>query len=210
MHLKRCPKGHFYDADQNRVCPHCASGDRLDNEPTQQAAPKRASTERARHGSLEANASAAQKKQPRSPGGQAARKLPSAIGATLTRAGGSAASAIAPTVGWLVCTHGVHFGAGVPLQEGFNRVGGDADMAARIKGEPGSAQAGCAAVAFDPSQNRFYALPGDASEPCYVNGSALRTQRELNKNDRLCVGGAVWMLIPCCDSAFSWLDEEER
>lgn len=123
---------------------------------------------------------------------------------------GGAGFACEPVVGWLVCTRGAHRGESFPLREGKNGVGRDRGMPVCLSGESSVSRSNHTVVAYEPMRNRFYALPGDASALCYVNGEAVLAQRELKKNDRVCVGEATLMLIPCCDRSFSWLIEGER
>ncbi len=220
MNLQRCENGHFYDADKNPVCPHCIGGDRLEQERTLQALPARPS------GAAEKNTQ------------EAPDKLRSALGMKLehnpppaqnvpqpqrtqaddderTTQGfwdrvGGAGFACRPVVGWLVCTRGAHRGKDFPLREGKNGVGRDKSMPVCLYGESSVSRGNHTVVVYEPMRNRFYVLPGDASALCYVNGEAVLTQRELKKNDRICVGEATLMLIPCCDRSFNWLIEGER
>ena len=44
----------------------------------------------------------------------------------------------------------------------------------------------------------------DSKALFYLNGNVVLTPVEIKKNDRIQVGNAELMLIPCCDTAFEW------
>lgn len=221
MRLQRCKNGHFYDADKNRVCPHCVSEDRLDEERTEAV-----SSTGVREGEYMPDPVRRERSKTGYEGGVPTRRMPSALGMTLDqgmslkrdreerRRDASPVSdaearapgqfRFAPVVGWLVCTRGAHVGESFALHEGVNNIGRgpDADISLRYEGS--IASAGHASVGFDPNTSLFYALPASANALFYVNGEAVLSQKLIQKNDRIGVGEALLMLIPCCDAAFDW------
>ena len=227
MRLQRCKNGHFYDADKYRVCPHCVSGDRLDEEKTEVVYES---------GAYDGEQEAARRERARQRHGEnpgmrhgenfGTRPMRSALGMTLEQGvslkredrekradaeplQGAPAQAnspfrFAPVVGWLVCTRGAHLGESFVLYEGMNTIGRTPDADIQLRYEGSIAASDTASVAFDPGSGRFYAFPGSANALCFVNGEAVLSRRPLQKNDRVGVGEALLMLIPCCDAAFDW------
>lgn len=209
MRLQRCRNGHFYDADQYRACPHCADADGRDNEKTEKY------SIHLRTG----DAASAQREEAESARTAGNRRMQSALGMTLEEGtslkGGRAArrterepsqqrQARSPVVGVLICTRGAHLGEGFFLHAGSNLVGRGYGADIELVDETSVVSAGQAAVLFDSESGRFYIQLATGSALCYVNGEAVLSVRELHKNDRIGVGAALLMLIPCCDAAFDW------
>ena len=111
---------------------------------------------------------------------------------------------VVPSVGWLVCVKGLHTGKDFRLVAGNNRIGRGEGMDIRLAGEETVSRENHATVVFEPRMNKFFALPGASRSLAYVNDSVLLTKVELKKNDKIEVGDAVLMLIPCCDDSFRW------
>lgn len=65
-----------------------------------------------------------------------------------------------------------------------------------------------ATIIHEPRQNIFIAQPGESRELFYVNGNVVLSPVQLKKNDMMQIGEVQLMLIPCCDEAFRW-DEED-
>lgn len=109
-----------------------------------------------------------------------------------------------PPVGWLVCVSGKQAGREFRLIAGRNTIGRDAGNAVQISGEETVSRSNHAAVVYEPRQNKFFAVPGESRSLAYLNNDVLLSQTEMKKNDRLEIGKAVLMLIPCCDDTFHW------
>lgn len=110
----------------------------------------------------------------------------------------------APVVGWLVALTGSHKGKDFRLEAGRNCIGRGPDMDVALIGETSVSRDKHAIIVYEPVQNIFLAVPGDARELFYLNGKVVLTPQEIKKGDRLSVGQVELMFIPCCDEGFNW------
>ncbi len=109
-----------------------------------------------------------------------------------------------PCVGWLVCIGGDHIGRDFRLFEGRNTIGRSESNGIALRGDTSVSKEPQAIIAYEPKNNKFFAVPGTSRSLAYVNGQVLLGTTELHKNDVIELGGARLMLIPCCDDKFSW------
>ena len=109
-----------------------------------------------------------------------------------------------PCVGWLVCIGGVHIGRDFRLFVGRNTIGRGSQNGVVLSGDTSVSKEPQAIIAYEPQNNKFFAVPGTARSLSYVNGQVLLGMTELHKNDIIELGKAKLMLIPCCDEKFSW------
>ncbi len=174
MNLTRCDQGHFYDADQYEQCPHCRQS--------------------AMHSNDTVSFSASDKYQAT----DAMQDFEKTTSFFQEKAG------LEPVVGWLVCTSGTHYGKDYRLKSGRNFIGRSRDMDVSLDGDKSVSREKHAAIIYEPKQNIFLAQPGDSKALFYLNGNVVLTPVEIKKNDRIQVGNAELMLIPCCDTAFEW------
>jgi len=117
---------------------------------------------------------------------------------------GAEAKGVSPAVGWLICIKGKLTGCDFRLVAGRNSIGREAGMDVQLSGETTVSRHNHAAIIYEPRLNKFYAVPGESRALAYLNDEVLLGRMEMKKNDRLELGDAVLMLIPCCDSSFSW------
>lgn len=193
MNLQRCPQGHFYDADAYPRCPHC-DGSLASNTGgiTAPYDPNPPMPIRSNDETLSIN--------PDGSGGSADK---SDIDSEKT-IGYYSDSGINPVVGWLVCTAGKNRGKEYRLVVGSNFIGRNKENNIALTGETSVSRSKHAVVVYEPKQNVFIALPGEATELSYVNDEVVLNAKPLKKNDRIKVGNVELMLIPCCDESFSW------
>lgn len=182
MNYIKCPNQHYYDADVYSVCPQCSAG--------------------------------ARNAQPVPGGGNKPTvwiddKTTISFW-TKTKNGSAAAEKASPVVGWLVCTKGESYGQAYRLKVGQNFIGREENMDVCLAGEQTVSRFKHAIVVYEPVRNEFIALIGESSSLYYVNGSVVTTPITLKKNDRLKIGDAELMLIPCCDDSFTWFDQAEE
>lgn len=117
---------------------------------------------------------------------------------------GAEAKGEAPAVGWVICVKGKLTGRDWRLVAGRNSIGREAGMDVQLSGEASVSRHNHAAIVFEPRLGKFYAVPGESRALAYLNGDVLLSRMEMKKNDRLELGDAELMLIPCCDEFFSW------
>lgn len=198
MNYVKCSKGHFYDADQYPSCPYC--GESHINETV-----------------TFSDDGEGEKTTPLNFGGaNSTVSFNNVLGVTEPFEQEDdqkteyvfSGSENSPIVGWLVCVEGSHKGEDFKLTAGKNSIGRGADMDVSLKGEKTVSRDKHAIIVYEPQQNAFLALPGDAKELFYLNGEVVLEARKMKKGDRIKFGlgeGQVeLMFIPCCDESFSW------
>lgn len=212
MNLTRCPQGHFYDADTNASCPHCAQGNVPGNDQSTVAVNRNASED------------------------SATQSLTSALGGgTVTQTGSNATGTKVtpkpaddnektvsysqakigsePVVGWLVCTEGEHMGEDFRLKTGKNFIGRSTSMDAALTKDKSVSRDKHAIVLYEPKSHIFLVQPGEARELCYLNDQVILSAQEIKRNDVITVGESKLMFFPCCDAVFNWdmvKKEEEK
>lgn len=230
MELKRCPKGHFYDASKFSTCPHCqnAGADTV-NETVSFAASANSGdspTVSAENPSSVIQTETVAGGKPLTLGKFNNVKRSDTVDGTPPDLNRSRPSddaktqgffestdpdfEIPPAVGWLVCTVGKHTGKDYRLKAGRNFIGRSTVMDIALDGEPTVSRESHAIVAYEPRQNIFIAQPGSASELFYVNNEVVLNAVVLKRNDRIQIGNAELMLIPCCDENFRWDKQEKK
>lgn len=188
MNLQRCPQGHFYDADAYPRCPHCdgslaSAGTTVSYDP---------------------NAKIQDIDDPNTKTVNIDQVNELKVDDSEKTIGYYSDSGINPVVGWLVCTAGKNRGKEYRLVVGSNFIGRNKENNVALTGETSVSRSKHAVVVYEPKQNVFIALPGEAAELSYVNDEVVLNAKPLKKNDRIKVGNVELMLIPCCDESFSW------
>lgn len=190
MRLEKCPNNHFYDADKYSSCPHCTNA--ASN--ADQTVPLPRAGE---------NDVTVPINPPAAPVKKAVGDSDQKTVAMFQKSFGTQ-----PVVGWLVCVKGKHFGKSFSLKSGRNFVGRSSQMDVALTEEASVSRDKHAIIVFEPRHNLFLAQPGDSKELFYLNGEVVLSPVQLKKNDRLQLGDAVLMLIPCCDEMFNWEKEK--
>ena len=200
MNLTRCPQGHFYDADTNASCPHCAQGN------TQQSTV-----------SVVKNATEDSVTKPLASAGSTLSNMVSdvqnnsqAVNATpadddsKTISYNQAKLGSEPVVGWLVCVEGEHLGEDFRLKTGKNFIGRASNMDAALTKDKSVSRDKHAIVLYEPKSHIFLVQPGEARELCYLNDQVVLAAQEIKRNDVITVGESKLMFFPCCDGTFNW------
>lgn len=203
MKQVRCNRGHFYDADKFDSCPHCAdihdsvtppnvTVTKTQDEPTVTRDDEDVKGKTAvvpPHFELDW-------------GVQPTTGEPVTL-CQFSKDGN-------PVVGWLVCTKGEHRGKDFRLRSGRNFIGRGANMDVCLKGESTVSRDKHAIVLYEPHQRIFLAQMGESHELVYLNGELLLSSTQMKAKDRLQIGDAEMMLIPCCDAEFDWFEKETK
>lgn len=209
MNLTKCSNGHFYDSDTYASCPHCNSGAAAENNTIafDNGAGAMQSQNIAATIDLESYVSADTSD---GPGATDSNVYETDDSKTISiyQSGKMETPQMSPTVGWLVCTKGKFYGQDFRLKSGRNFIGRGAGMDVCLAGENTVSRDRHATIIHEPRKNIFIAQPGESRELFYVNGNVVLSSIELKKNDILQLGEVQLMLIPCCDSAFQW-DQED-
>lgn len=209
MKQTRCEKGHFYDADRYTVCPHCAN--------MAGVVPQGKLTETKM---LDDQVTVTLgKPSPAAQAVQMVQEVPQIVGvAAEIRAvdpfddepvtQGFFKKDSEPVVGWVVCTKGVHKGEDFRLRAGRNFVGRGQNMDIRLAGENTVSRDKHAIILYEPNQRIFLAQMGESHELVYLNGELLMGNAQMKAYDRIQLGDAELMLIPCCCDSFDWREEK--
>lgn len=212
MRQTRCEKGHFYDADRFASCPHCANmagGMPLGNPTVTKTLDDQVTVTLGKPVQSEQMAQMAQAV----PAPQAVevaaeiRAVSPFDDEPVTQ--GFFKKDSDPVVGWLVCTKGVHKGEDFRLRAGRNFIGRGQSMDIKLTGENTVSRDKHAIVLYEPNQRIFLAQMGESHELVYLNGNLLMSNAQMKAYDRLQLGDAELMLIPCCGETFDWQEEEE-
>lgn len=222
MNLKRCDKGHFYDADKFASCPHCAGGignsdetvaiqpdddiktealtvDKVEKNIPVRPEPIRQESEKQMTGSLSANISRAMQEVLVSEPDDDAKT----VRYYETETG------IEPVVGWLVCIQGEDMGKSFNLKDGRNFIGRSAKMDVVLKDNSVSRDKH-AVIVYEPKRREFLAQPGESRELFYLNDNLVLNFEKLKVNDVIQVGNTKLMFVPFCSEAFSWDDVKKE
>ncbi len=212
MRQTRCEKGHFYDADRFASCPHCANmaGGMPQGNPTvTKTLDDQVTVTLGKPVQSEQMAQMAQAVPARQVVEVAAeiRAVTPFDDEPVTQ--GFFKKDSDPVVGWLVCTKGVHKGEDFRLRAGRNFIGRGQNMDIKLTGENTVSRDKHAIVLYEPNQRIFLAQMGESHELVYLNGNLLMSNAQMKAYDRLQLGDAELMLIPCCGETFDWQEDEE-
>lgn len=214
MNLVRCEKGHFYDGDKFKTCPHCTAGedDRSVTIAAQEVQDKSLTQPQDEGKTMGSTALGTEK--------MSFQEAVSTVSSTtfvsedddMVKTTGIYSGTIdtEPVVGWLVAVSGVHFGQCFELKAGRNFIGRAREMDIRLEGDDSISRNKHAVVVYEPKSKIFIAQPGESRELFYVNDKVVLNNEQIHKNDILLLGKTKLMLIPCCDEQFCWEDVQDE
>ena len=214
MEIKRCEKGHFYDAEANATCPQCAA------EAAYGAGPSGMETAPVNFG-VPADYG---KTEPVGGGANVGATMPLDGGSGFTEGyfgngGGSAVedydgvtepvivndiSGFSPVVGWLVCIDGPSRGMDYRIQAGYNYIGRGEHMDVCIKGDMKISRDRHAQLAYDQQERVFFFGPANGKDIIRINGKMVMTPQEIVAYDILTIGSTKLMFVPLCGERFDW------
>ena len=113
-------------------------------------------------------------------------------------------SAAEPTVGWLVCVKGKHFGESFAITFGRNSVGRGASNKIVLNRDNTVSREKHAWITYEPKRRDFFIQPGESSGLSYLNGETVMESRRMNPRDTVEFGEGVYLLVPLCGPDFSW------
>ena len=214
MNLVRCEKGHFYDGDKFKTCPHCTADedDRSVTIAAQEVQDKSLTQPQDEGKTMGSTALGTEK--------MSIQEAVSTVSTTTFVSGDddmvkttgiySGTIGTEPVVGWLVAVNGVHFGQCFELKAGRNFIGRAREMDIRLEGDDSISRNKHAVVVYEPKSKIFIAQPGESRELFYVNDKVVLNNEQIHKNDILLLGKTKLMLIPCCDEQFCWEDVQDE
>lgn len=197
MEMKKCERGHYYDASIHTECPYCNS----DNNVGVTMALGASAPGSDRTMPLDAPAS-----------GNVTRPLFEAVQSAGDDDGRTVAliqkdMGIDPVVGWLVCTNGTEKGRDYRIHTDNNFVGRSEKMDICIRGDETISRENQAVITYDANDRNYYFSPGDGRSIVRVNDKAIFQTVELKAYDRIVVGKTELIFIPLCGEKFEWEKE---
>lgn len=204
MDIRKCKKGHFYDANKNKTCPQCM----------QEKTGKITNFDIDNPNNIHTRAKAvnAQYEKLHSAAKQKSGRVGMTFGADENRTVGfySMKMETEPVVGWLVCIKGEDEGTSFPLKLGRNFIGRGADMDVVLKNDKAVSRKKHAIVLYEPRTKRFIAQPGESRELVYLNDEVVLASEKLKPYDILAIGNSELSFVPFCGPKFSWEDWDEK
>lgn len=207
MILKKCDNGHFYNGDKYNRCPHCSSArtksiqkveDRLQRtEILYDCEQKPEVSEDFVNMSIE------QEKDNLMNYKNDTRKSQNNIDSEKTVSIYDIPEST-PTVGWLICIEGEHFGEDFRIKTGRNYIGRNFEMDIVLDKAKSISRIKHALIVYDPKNNKFIVQPGESNELIYLNNQVLLTSEELQIYDNIGLGTIQLLFIPLCNKEFSW------
>lgn len=213
MEMRKCMKGHYYDASINSSCPYCSSaqGDGMtvpmgfttaaqdlddsktlpvgytaQSEPTPAPTPTPAAAPRPIM-----QPSFSQSAVDDDDDGKTVAIIHHDMG-------------IDPVVGWLVCIDGKEKGKDYRIHTDNNFVGRSERMDICIRGDETISRENHAIVSYDSVDKIFYFSPGDGRSIVRLNDKAIFQTVQLQAYDKLVIGKTTFLFIPLCGDNFEW------
>jgi len=109
-----------------------------------------------------------------------------------------------PVVGWLVCVEGSEKGNDFKFYAKTNTIGRSEKNDICIKGDSTMSRDHHAKIAYDDKHNTYYIMPGDASNPVYLNEDPVYMPAALKSYDLLEMGEGKYLVITLCNKKFNW------
>ncbi len=235
MEMRKCDKGHYYDASMHASCPYCGGGRNTEKTmamgmpaPAPQMQPPAAPSAPAPGGSYGgawAGGNGTEKTvamgmtpppamggsgiEPTIPLGQPIPSSPSPAPANdgKTIAMISTEYGVDPVVGWLVRLNGKDKGTDYRIHSDNNFIGRSEKMDIAIKGDETISRDNQAILTYDSQEKLFYFSPSEGRSVVRVNGKAILQTVELKAYDRLTIGKTELMFVPLCGEKFEWENE---
>lgn len=204
MEMRKCEKGHYYDASVHSDCPYC---------------------DEAGMGNVGMTMALT------SAGSDAGRTMPltSALGTgadsgmtrplfeSVQQSNNNEGRTVAlikhdmgidPVVGWMVCVSGKEKGRDYRIHSDNNYVGRSEKMDICIRGDETISRENQAVIAYDAADKTYYFSPGDGRSIVRVNDKAVFQTTELKAYDRVTIGKTVLLFMPLCGEKFEWEKDE--
>jgi hypothetical protein len=225
MEIRRCEKGHFYDAEANSTCPQCAAEAMGGAEgvgatmpvggedyvgatiPVGTGVPEG-------YGATEPIGGNFQAAPPTPSEGiftdnafsQGNMGVQNYEDATQPVTVGGVAG-FSPATGWLVCTEGPAKGTDYRVRAGYNYIGRGEHMDICVRGDQKIGRERHALIAYDQEEKVFFFGPADGKSIVRLNGKMVMSPMEIHAYDVVSIGDSKLMFVPLCGERFDW-DEE--
>ena len=189
MEMKKCSRGHYYDATINSSCPYCSQGSGSDR-PVDVTMPLMGGTGEEHTMPLGYQTQAAPKCQPEDDG--------RTVALIKVKQG------IDPVVGWLIALGGSEKGRDYRIHTDNNYIGRSEKMDICIRGDETISRENQAIITYDSEDKVFYFSPGEGRSIVRLNNKAIFQTTELQAYDRVTIGKTVLLFVPLCGENFEW------
>lgn len=225
MEIKRCEKGHFYDAEQCTTCPICAS--EAAKKPNLELSPDffenfgnpsvpatqpvggmdPISATQPAGFSMNFTPSAPPAAEKVGHPGKMEKIVPTTPVSPVSTPKAEPApgkGVFNPVVGWLVCIEGEDRGADYRIHSQYNYIGRASHMDICIPSDTYISGERAAVLAYDNLEKVFFFSPGTGHNIVRVNGKVVMNAVQLNAFDKLTVGMTTLLFVPLCGDQFDW------
>lgn len=191
MEMKKCERGHYYDASVHASCPYCNRESETEKTVAMGVtlAGNAGSTGSNMMSMMERDISAFQ---------TAESDECKTVAIFQTEQG------VDPVVGWLVCMEGKEKGKDYRIHSDNNYVGRSDKMDICIKNDDTISRENQAVVTYDAGDRCFYISPGEGRSIIRLNGKAIFQTVEIHAYDRVTIGKTELLFIPLCGENFAW------
>ena len=204
MEMRKCERGHYYDASVHMSCPYCNRNDGANLT-----------------GALGVSSDAVNRTAAMGSGAGVHPTMPLSnndFGVNKTVAMGKAddnktvalfqtEQGIDPVVGWLICLSGKEKGKDYRIHSDHNYIGRSSKMDICIQKDDSISRENQAILSFDAMDNSFYLQNGEGKSLVRINGKAVLAPTQLHKGDRIKLGRTYYLFHPLCGEVFAW-DQE--
>lgn len=198
MEMRKCPRGHYYDASIHSDCPYCTSasvggsdvGKTIGFTSNFVAAPQGGMAADDDDSKTLAYADVVQTPADDDDG--------KTIGFFKADMG------IDPVVGWLVATSGSEKGRDYKIHSDNNSIGRGEKMDICLRGDEKISRDNQAFITYDAKEVAYFLSPGEGRSIIRVNDKAIFSTSELKPYDKITIGETDLVFVPLCGEKFAW------
>lgn len=196
MEMRKCDRGHYYDASMHPECPYCnKEGEDIGKTMAFGAGLTTGGTV----GATQAMVS------------ETTRPLFEAVSSGVddgrTVALIQTDIGIDPVVGWLICVEGKERGRDYRIHTDNNYIGRSEKMDICLRGDETISRENQAVITYDALEKKYYLSPGDGRSIVRINNKAIFQTVPLEAYDRLVIGKTQLVFLPLCGEKFEWEKE---
>lgn len=200
MEMRKCERGHYYDASIHTSCPYCGTSRNTDLTVAMGVSAVSPAIFAGGNGNgIEGTVAK---------GVQTPVAVPQQNGTVVdndrTVAIFENENGVDPVVGWLIQLDGKEKGKDYRIHSDNNFIGRGERMDIRIKGDDTISRENQAILTFDSADKQFYFSPGEGRSVVRLNGKAVFHTTVLKVYDKLTIGRTEFLFLPLCGEQFAW------
>lgn len=193
MEMRKCERGHYYDASVHGSCPYCNREEDAEKTMAMGVTMPGSTT------AVQMNGTTMAEQMP-----LMRSMVTAAVDEGKTVAIFQTEQGVDPAVGWLVCLDGKEKGRDYRIHSDNNFIGRSEKMDICIKNDDTISRENQAVITYDSSERKFYFSPGDGRSIVRLNGKAIFQTAELRNYDRVIIGKTELIFISLCGETFAW------